>query len=67
MEKHFSSSAVCRHWVFAGVSAGIDMTLFFIEQVWGAEEAQKAAKYAEYNGQWADPSDDPWSQDGIAQ
>ena len=49
------------NFFFAGVSAGLDMTLYFIAKEMGQEEAEKTAKFAEYNGQWTDPLDDPWS------
>ena len=44
----------------AGVSAGMDMSLYFIAKVLGEEAAAQAAKFAEYSGQWKDPSDDPF-------
>lgn len=36
------------------------MILFFLAQVLGEGAARKAAQFAEYNGQWQDPSNDPW-------
>ena len=50
-----------RHAISAtGVSAGMDMSLYFIAKVLGEEVAAQAAKFAEYSGQWKDPSDDPF-------
>ncbi len=47
----------------AGVSAGMDMTLYFLSQVMGEDVARQAANFAEYAGQWTDPSDDPWGKE----
>lgn len=44
----------------AGVSAGMDMILFMISRMLGEGTARQAAKFAEYNGQWKDPKNDPW-------
>ena len=44
----------------AGVSAGMDMSLYFVSQVLGNEVASKVAQFAEYNGQWEDWQLDPW-------
>jgi len=38
----------------------MDMTLAFFAKMLGEDVSQQAAKFAEYNGQWSDPSDDPW-------
>lgn len=46
----------------AGVSAGMDMILYFIACVLGDATAQQAAKFAEYNGQWRNSKDDVWGE-----
>ncbi len=47
-------------WTAGGVSAGIDLTLAWIEHVYGKEEARGAANRMEY--EWRDDKDwDPFS------
>jgi len=45
----------------SGVSAGMDMTLYFIGKVIGSKTAREVARYTEYDGQWTDPTADRWS------
>lgn len=45
----------------SGVSAGMDMTMFFIDKVAGSAVANQVAAYAEYDGQWTDPGADKWA------
>lgn len=45
----------------SGVSAGMDMTLYFIDKVAGSETAAQVARYVEYDGQWTDSTADKWS------
>ncbi|KAL7752354.1 hypothetical protein RI367_002400 [Sorochytrium milnesiophthora] len=47
-------------WTSSGVSAGMDMTVAFIKQVWGADVAKTVAKIVEYVP-IEDPSDDPFA------
>ena len=47
-------------WTSSGVSAGIDATLSFIEEIYGAEAANTITKYMEYSRE-TDPSDDPFA------
>ncbi|WYZ38797.1 hypothetical protein EsH8_III_000711 [Colletotrichum jinshuiense] len=48
-------------WTSSGVSAGIDATLAFIEEVYGAENATYIADMMEYD-RHTDPSWDPFSE-----
>ncbi len=41
----------------------MDMTLYFLSKVLGEDVARQAASFAEYAGQWTDPSDDPWGKE----
>lgn len=45
----------------SGVSAGMDMTMFFIAKLHGSDVADQVAQYVEYDGQWTDPTADKWS------
>ena len=45
----------------SGVSAGMDMTMFFIEKIAGPELAKQVAAYTEYDGQWTNPAADKWA------
>ena len=45
----------------SGVSAGMDMTMYFIDKLAGSQTAQQVAQYTEYNGQWTDSTADRWS------
>ncbi|KAL7752355.1 hypothetical protein RI367_002401 [Sorochytrium milnesiophthora] len=47
-------------WTSSGVSAGMDMTVAFIKQVWGAEVAKTVAKVVEYTP-IEDPDNDPFA------
>ncbi|KAK9832752.1 hypothetical protein WJX81_008413 [Elliptochloris bilobata] len=49
-------------WTAAGVSAGMDMALAFIASVRGQAQAEEAARFAEYSGNWQDGADDPWGR-----
>ncbi len=40
----------------SGVSAGIDMSLYVVARLLGAEQARETASYTEYEGRWDDPS-----------
>ncbi|KAK9853097.1 hypothetical protein WJX84_004244 [Apatococcus fuscideae] len=40
----------------AGVSAGMDMTLHLISLILGPADAKVVADFAEYDGQWTDPT-----------
>lgn len=46
----------------SGVSAGMDMTMYFIEKLAGSQTAQQVAQYTEYDGQWTDSTADKWSE-----
>ena len=50
-------------WSAAGVSAGIDVTLAWVESIWGAQTARELARGMEYewreDGSW-DPFADIW-------
>lgn len=48
-------------WTSSGVSAGIDVTLAFIETVYGEEAARKVANCMEYE-RHMDPSNDPFAK-----
>lgn len=48
-------------WTSSGVSAGIDATLAFIEEVYGREEASSIADLMEYE-RHADASWDPFAE-----
>ena len=48
----------------SGVSAGMDMTMYFITKLFGSELANKVAAYTEYDGQWTDSTADKWSEPG---
>lgn len=48
-------------WTSSGVSAGIDATLAFIEEVYGGEEAASIADLMEYE-RHTDPSWDPFAE-----
>jgi transcriptional regulator GlxA family with amidase domain len=39
--------------VSAGISAGIDMSLYVVSRLLGTEVARETAEYMEYEGQWA--------------
>ena len=45
----------------SGVSAGMDMTMFFIDKIAGANIANKVAAYTEYDGQWTNSHADKWA------
>ncbi|KAL2859928.1 DJ-1/PfpI family protein [Aspergillus lucknowensis] len=47
-------------WTSSGVSAGIDATLAFIEEIYGAENATSIANFMEYE-RHTDPSWDPFA------
>lgn len=47
-------------WTSAGVSAGIDVTLAFIEAVYGEESARTVANAMEYE-RHMDPGNDPFA------
>ena len=46
----------------SGVTAGMDMTLYFIAKLLGSDAAHSAAAYTEYDGQWIDSTADNWSK-----
>lgn len=46
----------------SGVSAGMDMTMYFIDKVAGSDLAYQVAQYTEYDGQWTDSTADKWSE-----
>lgn len=48
-------------WTSAGVSAGIDMTLAWMEEVFGGEVAGKVADYMEYD-RHSDSTWDPFAE-----
>ena len=45
----------------SGVSAGMDMVMFFICKIAGADVANQVAAYTEYDGQWTNPGADKWA------
>lgn len=45
----------------SGVSAGMDMTMFFIDKIAGATIVNKVAAYTEYDGQWTNSHADKWA------
>lgn len=45
----------------SGVSAGMDMILFFIAKLLGEDIAKSTAEFAEYSGEWSDSTNDPWA------
>lgn len=45
----------------SGVSAGMDMTMFFIDKIAGPDVAGQVAAFTEYNGQWTNPGADNWA------
>lgn len=45
----------------SGVSAGMDMVMFFIDKIAGADVANQVAAYTEYDGQWTNPGADKWA------
>eukprot|EP00884_Botryococcus_braunii_P002452 jgi/Botrbrau1/12207/Bobra.0197s0002.1 len=47
-------------WTSAGVSAGMDMALAFIQELHGHEVAAQCARIAEYSGEYLDPMNDPF-------
>lgn len=48
-------------WTSSGVSAGIDVTLAWIEEVYGEEKAQRIANGIEYS-RHKDPNLDPFAE-----
>ena len=48
----------------SGVSAGMDLTLYFIAKVIDEQTAEEVARYAEYDGQWTDSPANKWSEPG---
>lgn len=47
-------------WTSAGVSAGMYMALAFIQELHGPQVAAECAQFAEYSGQYSDPTNDPF-------
>lgn len=47
-------------WTAAGITAGIDATLAWVEERYGAQQATDAANWLEYN-RTADPGEDPFA------
>lgn len=45
----------------SGVSAGMDMIMFFIHKIAGPDVANQVAAYTEYDGQWTNPGADKWA------
>lgn len=60
-----AGTLMCSQINFVGVSAGMDMILHFIALTLGQATARQAAKFAEYNGQWTDPNEDPWGTAAV--
>lgn len=50
----------------SGVSAGIDMAVFVIETLWGADVAKRVCTGAEYSPAASDPGRDPFAVPGIS-
>lgn len=48
-------------WTSSGVSAGMDMTMCFIDKLAGSQTAKEVVRYTEYNGQWTDSTADNWA------
>ena len=45
----------------SGVSAGMDMVMFFIDKIAGPDVANQVAAFTEYDGQWTNPGADKWA------
>ena len=45
----------------SGVSAGMDMIMFFINKIAGPDVAKQVAAFTEYDGQWTNPRADKWA------
>ncbi|KAK9810424.1 hypothetical protein WJX72_010450 [[Myrmecia] bisecta] len=49
-------------WTSSGISAGTDMSLAFIAARYGDELAEAVRHFGEWNGEFKDPSQDPFAQ-----